>query len=337
MERALPLVGVVVIGRNEGERLVRCLDSVLAMDPPPGRFELVYVDSNSTDGSVAVARDRGAKVVQMPAGRQTAARARNAGWRATAAPLVLFLDGDTLLDPRFLNAALVEIENPQVAVVWGHRRELRPGDSIYNRVLDLDWIYPPGPAEFCGGDALMRRADLEEVGGFDEGLIAGEEPELCRRLRERGQAISHIDQPMTLHDLAIRSFGQYWLRAYRAGHAYAEVAARYRNSPMPLWQREVRQNTIHGLFLLFLPLTAIGAAVLWRSPVPFLAAVAFALLLVLRSAWRCRWKSADPWTCLAYACHSQFQKIPILFGQAKFWRNRRRGRREQLIEYKDPR
>lgn len=329
-----PLVSVVVIGRNEGDRLIRCLDSVRAMDPPPGPVELVYVDSNSTDQSVARARERGARVVEMPAGRQTAARARNAGWRSTAAPLVLFLDGDTILDHRFLAAAIAGLADPQVAVVWGHRRELKPGDTIYNRVLDLDWIYPPGPAEFCGGDALMRRSALEQVGGFDEGLIAGEEPELCRRLRERGHVISHLDHPMTLHDLAIHSFGQYWRRAFRAGHAYAEVAARYRDSALPLWQGEVRQNYRHGVFLLGLPVAALAAGAVLRSWVPPLFALGLLCLLVLRTARRCRWKSPDFALCLAYACHSHLQKIPILLGQLQYWRNRRQGRHQTLIEYK---
>ena len=65
------------------------------------------------------------------------------------------------------NGAVVRTAGPKVAVVWGHRREIHPEQSIYNRVLDLDWIYAPGPTLFCGGDALFRRSVLTATNGFD--------------------------------------------------------------------------------------------------------------------------------------------------------------------------
>ncbi len=156
-----PVLSVVVIGRNEGERLARCLESVRAMTDPGGPVELIYVDSASTDGSPERAAALGATVMTVRPERPSAALGRNAGWRVAQAPLVLFLDGDTILHPRFVADSLPEFQNPPVTVVWGHRREIHPEASLYNRVLDLDWIYPPGPSEFCGGDALMRREPLE--------------------------------------------------------------------------------------------------------------------------------------------------------------------------------
>jgi len=141
-------LSVVIIGRNEGERLVRCLDSVREMTPVEGGVEVIYVDSASVDGSPARAAARGARVIPLPDGRPTAARGRNAGWRAASGEFVLFLDGDTILDRDFVRRAFAGFSDPNVAVVWGHRREIRPQDSIYNRVLDLDWIYPYEPQ--CG-------------------------------------------------------------------------------------------------------------------------------------------------------------------------------------------
>ena len=229
-----PKLSVVIIGRNEGERLLRCLDSVAAMNDIGGMVQVIYVDSNSTDDSVEKARARGAEVLEVKPERPAAAIGRNAGWKAASAPIVLFLDGDTILDPTFVAESLRHFEDPQVAIVWGHRREIDTAGSLYNRVLDLDWVYPPGESEFCGGDALMRRSVLEEVGGYDDTLIAGEEPEMCRRIRTRGYTILHVDHPMTGHDLAMTRFKQYWKRAFRAGHAYAEVAERFRGTDMPL-------------------------------------------------------------------------------------------------------
>jgi cellulose synthase/poly-beta-1,6-N-acetylglucosamine synthase-like glycosyltransferase len=328
-------LGVVVIGRNEGARLVRCLESVAAMRLPGRTVEVVYVDSASTDGSADRARAAGARVLALGEGPPSAARGRNAGWQATAAPAVLFLDGDTVLDPDFVARALPELDRPGTAIVWGHRRELRPEDSVYNRILDLDWLYAPGETDFCGGDALVRRQALEETGGFDASLIAGEEPELCRRLRARGYTIRHVDLPMTGHDLAIRRFAQYWRRSFRAGRAYAEVADRFRDSSDPLWEGVARWNRRHAAVLLgALPLGALAAALL-GSPWPLGAAVLGLVFLCARSAWRMRWKTRDRWTLALYGVHSHFAQIPIFFGQLAYRRDRRLGRTRGLIEYKE--
>ena len=159
-------LAVVIIGRNEGERLERCIESVRAMEAWPGLVEIVYVDSGSEDGSPEAAEKNGVRVLRIASDHPTAALGRNAGWRAAeGAEYILFLDGDTVLAPRFVRVALETMEaNPDAAGVWGHRRELRPEQSIYTRVLDLDWIYPLGEFPFCGGDVLMRRAALEGYG-----------------------------------------------------------------------------------------------------------------------------------------------------------------------------
>ncbi len=328
------VLSVVIIGRNEGARLTRCIRSVLAMRNVRGPFEIIYVDSASSDGSAERAKELGASVIVVHPQRPSAALGRNAGWRAARAPVVLFLDGDTILNPDFVAKALPLLKDPKVAVVWGHRRELRPEASIYNRVLDLDWIYPPGPSEFCGGDALMRRSALERVEGFDERLIAGEEPELCQRLRTQGLRIEHIDQPMTLHDLAITRWDQYWRRATRAGHAYAEVAARFGGSKHPLWSSEVRRNWMHVTILLTAALGGIVLAIVAGGLWPLLLPIAFYLSLIVRTARRVEWKDPSLVTRLLYGLHSHLQQIPILVGQIGFYRDRRAGRQRRLIEYK---
>jgi len=329
-----PLVSVVVIGRNEGQRLVACLKSVKQTINPGGEIELIYVDSNSQDGSPELAETLGAKVLLVKPKLPCAAIGRNAGWRAATAPYILFLDGDTLLHPDFLQIALQAMNDPHVAVVWGHRREIYPEHSLYNRVLDLDWIYPPGVSDFCGGDALMRRSVLEQVGGFSENLIAGEEPELCQRIRTKGNVILHIDQPMTRHDLAMTRFQAYWKRALRAGHAYAEVSQRMKATAFPLWVRECRRNAIHATILIMLLLGAITLSVIISDILPCLGLILSYTFLILRSAYKARWKNAAPLTLLLYGLHSHFQQIPIALGQLSYWYHRFRNQQQGLIEYK---
>lgn len=328
---ATPLVSVVIIGRNEGERLVRCLDSVAGMKREGFRTEVIYVDSASTDGSPARAAATGARVLTVKPERPSAALGRNAGWQSARGAFILFLDGDTILHPDFVARALQFLEDPAIAVVWGHRRELHPERSLYNRVLDLDWIYPPGESDFCGGDALVRRSALESVGGYDASLIAGEEPEMCRRIRALGLTILHIDAPMTGHDLAITRFAAYWKRAYRAGHAYAEVSARFRHGPDPLWQKDARRNRLHAGVLMAL-LAAMALAPV--APLAALAALLTLIMLIARTCHRNRWRTTDIATLLLFGLHSHFQQIPICAGQLAYDLNARRGHKARLIEYK---
>jgi len=330
----MPQLSVVIIGRNEGQRLVDCIRSVQAMNEPPEGMEIIYVDSDSTDGSPAHAEALGVQVLKVHPERPAAAIGRNAGWRVAKAPLVLFLDGDTILHPDFVKEAKLALDDPKVAIVWGHRRELFPQTSIYQRVLDLDWIYPPGLSAFCGGDALIRRNVLEAVDGYNPHLIAGEEPEMCQRIRAHGYIILHIDKPMTLHDLAITHWSQYWQRTVRGGHAYAEISTLLRDTAIPLWQKESRQNffkasVLTGLFILGFIMT-----LFLKSFIPLGISLLLFLLLSLRSAIKARWKSSNPLTLFLYGLHSQFQHIPIALGQLSFYYHHWRGKRRRLIEYK---
>jgi len=328
-----PALSIVVIGRNEGARLAKCLDSIAQVRGVVVK-EIIYVDSASTDGSPDLASQYGAIVIVVRPERPTAALGRNAGWRRAESDLVLFLDGDTVLYSDFPRTAYDALSrDPSIAAVWGHRREIHPEASIFNRVLDLDWMYKPGFTISCGGDVMMRRKALLETGGFDEGLIAGEEPELCRRMRARGYTILHIDYPMTGHDLQITHWSQYWKRATRAGHAYAEVSARYRSSDDPIWAAERRDNIIRGSFwpvsLTFAILAGVRLGFL-----PFVLWLALLLLQSVRSAWKARWKEANPAILLLYGIHSQLQHVPILVGQLRYELNRRQGRTQRLVEYK---
>lgn len=331
----VPLLSVVVIGRNEGERLSRCLQSVRAMADPGGRVEIIYVDSDSRDDSISRASALDARVIGVKPERPSAALGRNAGWREANAPYVLFLDGDTVLHPDFVAASLAEFQDPGVAVVWGHRREIHTEQSLFNRVLDLDWIYPPGPSEFCGGDALMRKSVLEAVDGFDASLIAGEEPELCQRIRAQGHTILHVDRPMTGHDLAMTRWSAYWRRAFRAGYAYAEVSQRLKNGLFPLWRRESKRNLVHALVLLGVALVAVLAPLIVDSFWPLLLLPGFLAALAVRTAVKVVWKAKhDKATLLLYGLHSHLQQIPIFAGQLAWMFDQWRRQRRQLIEYK---
>lgn len=321
-------IGVVVIGRNEGERLVRCLDSA-ARDAA----RVVYVDSASSDGSVERAEARGASVVRLAPDRPfTAARARNAGFERLrelepGVELVQFVDGDCELREGWVAAAAAHLRaHPEVAVVCGRRRERHPEASVYNRLADLEWDTPVGDAEACGGDAMIRAAVLEEVGGYDAALIAGEEPELCLRVRRRGHRVVRLDREMTLHDAAMTRLGQWWRRQARAGHAYAEAAWLHGGGPERFRVREVLSILAWGAAL---PVVALVLAPPTAGGSLALAAAAYAMLW-LRIRAQQDGPGAGAW---ATACVAG--KLAQAWGVATFaWNRLVRGRRTALIEYK---
>ena len=330
-----PDLSVVVIGRNEGERLVRCLKSVAAMHLPGRTFELIYVDADSIDGSLDRAASLRARVISVKPERPCAAVGRNAGWRAARASIVLFLDGDTTLASDFVEHALPEFSDPQVAIVFGDRRESNPQGSIYNRVLDLDWVLPLGRIETMGGDVLIRREALEAVDGYDEHTIAGEDADLCARIRAKGYVALHLDRVMVHHDLAIYKFSQYWRRSVRSGHAYAEISERFRQSDSAVWRKKAIRHRVQGAIMLALLAGAPLLALATRSLLPLIISLAIVSILVARTAVRYRARKTDWVTRIMYGVHSHLVHIPVLVGQLRYLRNRSTGKKERLIEYKE--
>lgn len=267
-------IGLVAIGRNEGERLKSCLRSV------PHGVPIVYVDSASTDGSVDFARSIGARVVQLNLTMPfTAARARNAGLEAILRhspdlELIQFVDGDCELEPGWLTDAERFLSSrPTVGAVCGRRRERFPERSIYNEMCDAEWDTAIGKADACGGDAMFRAEALAQVHGYDPAIIAGEEPELCFRLRGSGWEVWRIDSPMTIHDADMHRARQWWMRAVRSGFGYAQVWQTTRGSnDRALYGRQVVSAlgwtfgvALIGILLsiAFGPLGATSAPLLW--------------------------------------------------------------------------
>ena len=316
-------VGAVVIGRNEGERLIKCLASLRGSVDP-----LIYVDSGSTDGSVARAEQAGAVVVELDMTRPfTAARARNAGYErlATLDPsgrFVQFVDGDCEVEPDWINAALNDIKiDEHIGVVCGGRREIEPEASLYNSVIDSEWDTPIGEAKSCGGDALMRRSAFAAVAGFDPDFIAGEEPELCCRLRAAGWKIQRIDAEMTRHDAKLMSFGQWWTRARRGGYAYGLLNARHGRPPEFAKRVEIRRSLFWGLAV---PIALVLGLLASVPGMIILAAIYPAQVLRLRLKGL-SWGEA---TFLLLA------KFPEALGILEQSWHRLSGRRRGLIEYK---
>jgi glycosyltransferase involved in cell wall biosynthesis len=325
-------LGIVTIGRNEGERLRRCLESVAGRG-----HTVVYVDSGSRDGSIGLARSLGVEVVELDLSLPfTAARARNAGLERLLQidPGVAFVqvaDGDCEVVPGWLERArAVLVERPEVALVFGRRRERYPEQSVYNLLADLEWGDAPlGEAKYCSGDVLGRVEALRQVGGYNPALIAGEDPDLAVRIRQHGWLILRIDAEMTLHDMAMTRFGQWWKRCERAGFAFAQGAAMHGKPPERHWVRNVRSIEFWAiavpLFIAFLAWPTRGAGLCLALVYPLHAA------LIARRHRRQGMPSRSAWL---WAWAAILGRFPNAIGLMRYWFSRLSGRHQALIEYK---
>lgn len=324
-------LGIVIVGRNEGERLAGSLTSVLASTK-----SVIYVDSGSNDDSVAVAQGLDVWVWRLdPARPFSAARARNEGFAQLkgAHPelqIVQFLDGDCELAPDWLRVGLAELERAsETALVCGHIRERDPAASPYNRMCALEWRQSPGEVEACGGNFMVRADLFDRLGGFRSEVTAGEEDELCQRVRAQGGKIRLLDHDMVKHDAALLHFSQWWHRSRRCGHAYAQGRFLHRERPDGRFRRESRSMILWGALLpalAILPAAPTGGASLL-----FLGGYA---LLYLRIQRGCRRRGYSDSEARLYAAFTVLAKFPGALGVMKFNLDRWRGRRPALIEHK---
>jgi GT2 family glycosyltransferase len=322
-------IGVVVIGRNEGERLRRCLNSLL-----DSTRSIVYVDSGSSDDSVPMSRSMSVEVVELDLRTAfTAARARNEGFRRLIRirpdlQYVFFVDGDCEVVAGWVDVATRFLDSrPDVAAVCGRLRERHPDKSVYNLLCDIEWeSFPLGEAKMVGGNAVMRVEAFQQVNGFRADLICGEEPELCVRLRQKGWRIWQLETEMALHDAALYHFSQWWKRMVRGGYAYAQGAKEHGAPPEQHWVEESRRIWLWGLVIplgILILALSVDLRLLWL--------LAIYPLQVIRLAVRGKRSARENWV---RALALVLCKFPEMLGQLKFLTDKHRRVQSTLIEYK---
>jgi GT2 family glycosyltransferase len=336
-------VGVVVIGRNEGERLRRCLESVSRV-----AATVVYVDSGSSDGSVALARSFGVDVLELDLSTPfCAARARNEGCARLLSSnsnlkFIQFVDGDCEIIGDWLSVAAGTLKkNPEMAIVAGYLHERYPERSIYNRLGNLEWNFSsPGEVESVGGIFMIKKEVFEDIGGFDDSIPAGEEPELCSRIRKRSWKIQRLGHKMAWHDLAMTHFSQWWMRMIRYGYGSSDVGTRF---DLPGFSRN---NLRARIWFCWLALVAVSPAFIIVTPFENMAGHANWLIFLLISLWPAQvarisvrtWqKGIKPELALAYGFFIMLSYWPQMIGQGLYFIDRVKKRSFRLLEYKTTR
>jgi len=326
-QRGNCLIGAVIIGRNEGERLIICLDSLL------GKVDvIIYVDSGSSDNSIQEARVRNVKAIALDLSIPfTAARARNIGAKSLIKrypnlKYIQFVDGDCEMEPDwFLKAELFLDKNTKYAAVSGRLHERFPERSIYNRLMDIEWTTPIGNVLACGGITMMRVDSFNQVDGFRNDMIAGEEPEICFRMRMQGWGIYRLDTDMAKHDAAMTKISQWWKRTVRTGYAFALGSSIHGKSKERYWVKENQRIIIWGLFM---PILILGLGLL--EPL-FLGFLSIYLIQIVRIAHK---RPKLEGVRFFWAASMVLGKIPEAIGFLKFYMHKAINKTSQIIEYK---
>ena len=212
----------------------------------------------------------------------------------------------------------------------GRRRERFPDQSVYNRVAELEWDSPIGESKYFGGDAMLRVDAFRQVDGYNPEMIAGEDPDLSVRIRQHEWIILRIDAEMTLHDMAMTRFSQWWKRNMRIGFAFAQGAAMHGRPPERHWARELRRTIFWGLllplFILVLAWPTRGMSLVLSLAYPTQA---------LRIIRRHRKQGMPARRCPDLGHGTAFSAIfPTPWGRCH-WSSRLSGRHQTLIEYKE--
>lgn len=339
-------IGVVVIGRNEGERLKRCLSSIQSQHSGP----VVYVDSGSTDGSADYARSVGVDVVDLDISVPfTMARGRNAGFayliqRYADCQFVQFVDGDCEVSDGWIDLGLQFLQGyPAYGAVCGNRRERFPEATIYNQLINMEWQGSEGEVNACGGDAVYSVASFKAAGCFNETMIAGEEADLCLRIRRQGLRLMRLDSPMTIHDANMQHFSQWWKRSVRCGHAYAHGYDLHRfdavEGEISYKKKLLLSSLIYGLLLpvllILCILMGIGSSLTTGQFLLFSLGV---LALYLRVAYKAATSKSDSINSIGqrvlYGAFILLGKLPEALGVLHYYSNRALGKTSKIIEYK---
>lgn len=252
-------ISVIVPTKNRIDTLRELLRTLLDQTLDPSAYAIVVADSNSTDGTAELIADLAraqpaGHLRHLPGDYASRAAARNAGIAATRAPLLFFTDADILASRNLLERHLADhraVQQRRIAVVgcdlrvnsledYHTQRERpdlrRPLQRPWRR--RLSWLY------FLTGNASVRRADLERVGGFDESFTGygHEDLELGYRLEKDGvelrydpEAINYHWHPVGFHEESGRMelAGVSTVRFYRKHPAF-EVKAKLGMTPVSL-------------------------------------------------------------------------------------------------------
>ena len=203
-------VSLVIPARNCASTIGACLGAVVPMLEGTPLREIIVVDDGSTDDTGKIVADF--PVTCITGKGAGAGAARNAGWRAAHNPLIWFVDSDCVAEPDSLTLLLPHLDDPQVGGVGGSYGIMK-SDSllaclIHEEIVERHLAMPQRVDFLASFNLLYRRVILEQVGGFDERFLKGQDAELGWRVLAAGYQLAFEvnSRVKHFHPVAWRSY-----------------------------------------------------------------------------------------------------------------------------------
>lgn len=240
------LVSLVIPGRNCVSTIRQCLDAVVPMLERPRLDEIIFVDDGSTDDTASIVAESPVKSINS--GGQGPGAARNAGWRTAKHPLVWFVDSDCLAEPDALDLLLPAMDDPKVGGVSGSYGIMNPESLlaclIHEEIIERHRAMPSRVNFLATFNVLYRRAALEQVNGFDERYLKGQDAELSFRVMAAGYELRFVLDSRVKHYHATRSrrylrtqrqqgYWRVWLHMTHSGHTTGDSYSRLSDHIQP--------------------------------------------------------------------------------------------------------
>jgi glycosyltransferase involved in cell wall biosynthesis len=209
-----PGFSVVVPTLNRPVRLARCLGALAALQPPRGGLEVVVVDDGGRADLEAVVNRIGERleVRLLRVAHAGPAAARNAGAAAARGRYLAFTDDDCRPRPGWLAAFEAAFAGRETALLGGvtlNGLPRNPFSSASQALTDYLYAYhqrhPERPRFFTSNNIALARETFVSVGGFDRGFprAAGEDRDLCDRVRVEGRALVRVPDAVVSHEHAL--------------------------------------------------------------------------------------------------------------------------------------
>lgn len=272
-------VTVAVPVKDRRERMLRCLDALLALDHPS--YEILVLDNESTDGTAEACRERAASAavpVRVEVVGGTVGAVRNHGARTGRGEIIAYTDSDCMPEPAWLREGVKPFADPGVGVVCGRTLPEHPPEHGWFATIEVtEWS---GRFESC--NVFFRREAFaatpgfdEEIGHFWEDVAAG------RAMLREGWGYAWAGDAVVRHDMTYPGFLWHLKRVQRHANA-ARVVRRYPEIRDELFYKRYFLRPYSAKF--DAALLGVAAAAITRNPLPL--ALAAPYMHHRRAVWR---------------------------------------------------
>ena len=214
--KRLPITSIIIVNYNGKKYLKDCFSSILKQTYPQDKIEIIMVDNNSTDDSIALVTKSYPSIKVIKNGDNNYCKANNLGFKKSKGELIIFLNNDTIVKKDWLiNLTKVALTHPEAGAVGskilledsrinstGHREQPHYyyADEGFKENDMKQYDSKKEVESVCGCSVMYKKSCLEDIGGFDEDFIMYcEDVDMSIRCKKKGWKLFFAPQSVVIH------------------------------------------------------------------------------------------------------------------------------------------